>query len=203
MKRSLCSILAIVFLMSLVIVQTGCDGEVEGGASGGGSIDGSGNAKGDVRVEIKFKIRFSPKPSVLDEAIMLELLNGLSIDASSFPVAISVSTDKGFTKALTFTAVRNTGLSITPLLAGTRLFAYTPQNKAALDAFLKDAMANSDALLNASMSFKVGYVGKLVVAKGVPVILTPQNLGVRVRLLPSETPPLAKLTVNAPIKVIS
>jgi hypothetical protein len=203
MKRSMCSILAVVFLASLVILQTGCDTEVEGGASGSGSINGDGNLKGEVKVEIKVKIRFSPKPAVLDEVIMLEMLNGLSIDATTFPVAISVSTDKGFAKNLTFTAVRNTRLAISPLLTGTRLFIYTPQNKTALDAFLKEAMANTDALMNATLSFRVGYVGKLTVAKGTPVVLNPQNTGVRLRLLPNETAPLVKLSVNVPIKTIS
>lgn len=180
----------------IMLTQAGCGGSVEGSVSGGGNVDGNGNFQGELKAEVKVKITWSPKPSEFYEVLALEMLDGLVIEDSVIPVKVSVSTDMRYTKTATFNLRRSTSLNFSALLRGTRVHTFVPENKAAVDAFIKQALANSKSLTNATISFNVKSTGRIPIVRGTPTALTPQNTGMRIQFLPNETPALVKSTVD-------
>jgi hypothetical protein len=203
------SVLLFLSFLCLLFIQTGCEssGSVEiggsasvGGSTGGGGTNdpGGGSAKGEVKVSFGVKVAWSPKPTVFDEAIILDLLQNFKTTDTSITVKATVTTDTGYTKTGTFIFNRNTALTVTPYLQNAAAYLFKPADKAAVDMFIKDALAKSDHLTNLSATFTSKISGTVPVTK---TALTKSEIGVRLQFLPNETPaplPITKLTF--PIK---
>jgi hypothetical protein len=210
MKKLGVLLLSLSFLGILVLIQTSCEasgsveisGGVEAGAGTGGTgggTDPGGYVKGSGSIKATVTVKFSPKPTTFDEAIILDLLRELNVTNTSITVNASISTDSGYSKTAAFIFNRNTSLNIAPYLKNADSYVFKPANKAALDAFIKDALANTNHLATVNVSFKMDLNGgKQLFAK---TALTRDDIGVRIQFLPNETPaPLPVLSIKVPVK---
>lgn len=210
MKKFPSLLLAILLIAVLMLTQPGC--EVSGGVevSGSGSASGSfgddgfsGEAKGEVKVGASIKITFSPKPTVFDEAIVLDLNQGLNVLDNSFAVKVSIKTDTGFTKTATFTFNRDSRMRLSPKLSNARTHGFKPANKAALDKFIADALGKTNHVADANISFTFKYQGQFQRTSKEKLALTSKDIGVRAKFIPNQTPQLLRMNrVNVPLKAI-
>jgi len=213
MKKSFSFLLSVLLIAALITLQTSCEVEVKAEVSGSGSASGewdasdpgsfNGQAKGEIKGSVTVSMKFSPKPTVFDEAFIIDFNKSYAIIDNNIEVTISVNTDNRFSKNAKFTFTRNPRLRIIPILKNANSHVFTPANKTLLDKFIKEVLANTNHLATANISFKAHYKGQLVKAKS-PFGLTKNDIAIRAKFLPNQQPVPVKIeNVNVPMKLIS
>lgn len=166
-------------ILSLLLILSNCSGS--GSAGGECKIV---NGKKECSLFLRAQINFSPKPQEFDEVFVLDLMNKFELLDQTIPVNVVVKSDTGYTQKVMFKISKNTARMINTVKPNFAAHVFTPVNKPVVDKFIKDALANTNHTLNATITLKFTTDGTLV--KGKEIFWQPNDIGLRIRFAQNQ-----------------
>lgn len=181
MKKSMIPLLLVPLCALLALIYLSCSGSAS--ASGSCKIV---NGKKDCTFKIEFEVKFSPKPKTFDEVFVLDLNSKYKLLNQRIPVSVILKTDKGYTRKAKFTLAKNKSKSVSPIKSGFTTHVFTPADKAAVDKFIKNALANTIHTLNSTMTLKFTTDGVTSKTTGKRTYWGKGDIGFRTKFQPKE-----------------
>ena len=178
MKKAFVSLLTVSTIVSLVLILSTCGGS---GKAGGKCM--IVNGKKECSMWIEFEFRFSPKPEVLDEIFVLDLSNNFLLLDNSIPVNVTVNSDLKYKQSTSFIFTRNAARRVASVKQNFNSHVFTPQNKTAVDKFIKAALARTNHSLKARITFKFTTEGQIL-KSGKEIFWQKKDIGFRAKFAP-------------------
>lgn len=169
----LCALLALIYLSCSGSASAGADCKIV-------------NGKKECGLFIRAVINFSPKPETFDEVFVLDLNSRYKLLNQRIPVNVILKTDKGYTRKATFTLAKNKSKSVKPIKSGFTTHVFTPADKAVVDKFIKNALANTIHTLNYTMTLNFTTDGVTSKTTGKRTYWGKGDIGLRTKFQPEQ-----------------
>ena len=159
----------LLLVLAVAFLQVSCKGECKV------KVDSKGNGSG----ECSLSSEFSPKPTKYDPLVVIDLNKNYLI-GDRITVNVKYKTDRNFSRSGTFYIRRDVSKRSAPVLAKAQAYSFVPENKAAMEVFFKEALANTTHLITETVTFKFSVKAKD--AKLTTLALGSGEVGIRGRL---------------------